>query len=113
MKSVETAPGDATVRARVWLPVDHAEISLAAAASGLGCGAVADHDVVGGAVAEIGGRVVGGTVSCECGAPELPQEPSAIMALRAATGRLRCTGKVSRIGDRSGHRAKISACMTP
>ena len=95
------------------MPVDHAEISLAAAASGLGWGAVAVHDVVGGAVADMGGAVVGGTVSCECGAPELPQEPSTIMAPSVVTSRLRCTGKVWRIGDRPGHRAKIAACTTP
>lgn len=95
------------------MPVDHAEISLAAAESGLGCGAVADHDVVGGAVADTGVAVVGGTVSCERGASEFPHEPSTIMAPRAVTSRLRCTGKVWRMGDRSGHRAKIGACTTP
>ena len=47
------------------MPVDHAEISLAAAASGLGWAAVADHPVVGGAVADTGAAVVGGTVPCE------------------------------------------------
>ena len=89
-------------------------ISLEAAASGLGWGAEADQAVVGGAVADVDGAVVrGGVVSCACGAAELPQEPSEIMAASVASSRLRCTGKVSRMGDRCGHRAKISACMTP